>query len=154
MVRVPEAVEAREARGGQRLVHRSPVLHPRVALRDATRVGRELLWEPLVEQRRLWRTAPVVDEPDDRTDVQLAEPLQPLVAPAPVMRSLPEDRVADRGDAQPGEPVEIVESRGVAAGVELVEVRVADAVDGRLDPGPDFERHRAQPPARTVKPRG
>ena len=60
------------------------------------------------------RTASVVDEADDRTDPELAQPREPLVRPRPVCAleavgrdALPEDGVADGSGAEPREKIEV-----------------------------------------------
>ena len=85
-VRIPVAVQRREPRGGERLVHGSVVLDPRVPFRDGTRVRGELLGKAGVEQARVARAAAVVQQRDDRPDAQLAQTRERRVREAPVSR--------------------------------------------------------------------
>ena len=78
----------------------------------------------------------MVNEPDDRIDPQLAQPAESFVRPAPIVRAFPEHGVAHASGTELGKEVEVAKAVVVAAMSQLVEVRVADSVDGAFDPGP------------------
>src|SRR5688572_22734343 len=61
----------------------------------------------------------------------------------PIGRSpLPEDRIAQRADAERRNAVQIVEPRRVTVALQLTVVLVAQAVYRALDAGPHLERRR------------
>jgi hypothetical protein len=89
----------------------------------------------------------VVEERGDGAQAELAHALEPLVGPAPVrpgdairLDPLPQHRVADRGQTQRGEPVEILEPVVVAVQPRLVDDLAADPRHGALDATPHLQR--------------
>ena len=50
--------------------------------------------------------------------------------------ALPQHRVAERAEAEGGEAVQVLRPAGVAVALQLVEVLVADAIDGAFDAPP------------------
>lgn len=84
-------------------------------------------------------TAPVVKQPDDRSDREFAPTSQPQVGPDPVRRggiarcrAFPKYGIADGGYAQLREPVEILDPIQVPVEFELIQEAVADAIDRAL----------------------
>ena len=149
-MRVPVAVQAAEACGGERLVDRGVVAHPRIPLGNGLRELRESIRQGGIDQAGRCRAAPVVKEAHDRRDAELPQAAQPLVRPAPVRGPeaagrgpFPEHRVPERGDAERGEAVEVVEAVLVPGAADLIDVVVADPVDRALDPAPQLERQGA-----------
>ncbi len=150
-VRVPMAVESREAGGGQRLVDRRPGLDPGVALRDlGSKVG-QAGRKRRVEQVGVAGTAAVMDQSDKGTNAEFPKPFQPLVRPSPIGRlkpvgchPLPKHGVTDRLETEFGEAVQVRQSIVVAAQAALVEVPVARAVYRAFDTTPELDvRHPA-----------
>ena len=149
-VRIPHAVQPREAGRGERLVHGRPVLHPRVALGDQCGVPGESAGEVGVDEARVRGAAAVVREPDDGTDAERPEARQLRVRPAPVDLTtgvlavgrvlLPEHRVAQRADAQAREAFDVARAREVPVALELAEIRVTHPVDRGLQTAPQLER--------------
>ena len=140
-VGVPEAVEATEASGGQGLVDRGEGRYPGVACRDFAGVAGEQLGELVVEEACVARPAAVVDQAGDGLNIELAQSLQTLVGPIPVLSvgvvrrdGLPKNGVSQRSYPQVGNQVEIFDALGVATCLKLVKIKVANPVDGAFDP--------------------
>ena len=140
------AVQTRETRCREGLVDRSPVFDPWISLGDGSRERRQLLREGRVREARRSRSGAVVDEPDDRPDPQLAQAREAAVWPGPVRfrqavraRAFPEDRKTQRGDAELGEAVEVVEPSGEPGQLDLVGVAIPDPVDRALGAAPQLE---------------
>jgi hypothetical protein len=143
---IPKAVQARKPRGRERLVDGRVELDPRVAARDGARVPSEPGSEARIEQVRVVGPAAVMDEPDDRFDPTRAQALEPSVRPRPVGligvdrgRTFPQHRIAQSGDAELGDRIDVVEPSIVAALAQLIEAAIADTVDCTLDPAPQRE---------------
>jgi len=144
-VRPPMAVEAREPRRGQRLVHGRPGVHPGVAAGDLGGLLGEALWQERVEQAGAHRAAAVVDEADDGIDAEAALLREALVVPAPIRavaqarhHALPADRVAQGGEAEGAGGLEVGGAQRVAGVAELVAEPVAHADDAALEAAPHF----------------
>jgi hypothetical protein len=146
-VRIPVSVEAAEPRRRQRLVDRREVLDPRVPARhrrgELGQAGRERV----IDERGVARTAAVMDETDDRADVELAQPAEPLVAPPPVdlvdavrAETLPQHRVSQRANAERGEQLEVLRPAIVTRADQLIEPAIRHAVDRAFDTAPHLER--------------
>ncbi len=147
VVRVPHAVQAAEARGRQRLVDRGVGRDPGGAPRHLPGVRGQLLGKFGVQQAGVARAAAVVQQRDDRLPPPGAEAGELPVGPAPVGgvraagRDLrPQCRVTDAARPQAGQQVEVAGTFQMPAPFELVEVGVADAVEGTFDPQPQLQR--------------
>src|SRR5262249_40803951 len=77
---------------------------------------------------------------------ELAQPPQPRVGSAPVGRrdairrdGLPQHRITQRTQAEPGEELEIVRAPGVAGGFDLIEIAVPHAIERAFEPTPDLD---------------
>ncbi len=135
-VRVPEAVEAGEARGGQRFVDGRVVLDPRVTRGDGAGIFRQLGREGRIDQAGVARAAAVVHQADNRGDPCVAQGRQALVRPFPVgagnavrRSALPQDRVADRADTESSKLGYVVEPVSMTVAVHLAVIIVVDAID-------------------------
>src|SRR5205085_1173052 len=102
--------------------------------------------EAWAQQARVAWSAAVVDEADDRLDVEPAQRRQASIGPRPVGgrrtvrgRRLPEDGVAQRADAERGEALEVAVALGMPVAVELGEVGVPDSVDSAFDAAPHLQ---------------
>jgi hypothetical protein len=87
----------------------------------------------------------MVYQPHDGAHAQVPQARQALVGPAPVgvLQAvggdvLPQDGVADGRNAERGEALQVVHAGGVAIERHLVEVTVANTVDGALQSAPDL----------------
>jgi hypothetical protein len=145
-VRVPHAVQPREAGGGADLVDRRVVLDPGVAAGHRAGVFRQLFREVLGHQAGMARTAAVVDQADDGRHAQLLQHGQAFVRPRPVCRvdavrsgALPQHGIADRADAERGKALEVLQPLCMTVAVHLGEVIVAYAVDGAFEPAPELK---------------
>src|SRR3712207_2460451 len=85
-------------------------------------------------------------EPRDRPHAEIADALQPRVAPAPVVRvrtirgdALPQHGVTQRLEADGGEQVEVFSPLFVPGAHRLVEELVPDAIDGALVSAPQLK---------------
>src|SRR5439155_18780685 len=72
------------------------------------------------------------------------------VGPRPAVYSaacdpFPQHWIANRPQAQRGEPVDIVDSQRVSIPGQLVEEHIADAIHGALDAAPNLERSGRNP---------
>src|SRR5690606_36330083 len=87
----------------------------------------------------------VVDEPDHGPELQLPQPRQPAVGPAPVeaaaldLGALPQDGIAKGPEAERRKVIEVVDSVVMAGEARLVQPGVPDTIDGALVPAPHFE---------------
>ncbi len=115
----------------------------RVARRHPLGMARQAFGEAGVEQVGVARPAAMVHQPDDRLDPEFGEPAQPFVGEAPVAavrvvrrHRLPQDRIAQRADAERGDAIEILDAVPVAGLGELVAIVVADADHGTFEPAP------------------
>src|SRR5690606_2531192 len=147
-VGMPVAIEGAEAGGGQRLIDRGPVVHPRIAARDLAGVAGQAVREAGIKQAGPGWAGAVVDEPDHGPELQLPQARQPAVGPAPVeaapldLGALPKDRIAKSPEPERREAIQIVDAVVVAGEARLVQPGVADTIDGALVPAPEFElRH-------------
>ena len=145
LVRRPVAIEAGEARGGQRLVHRGPVGHPGVAPRGTAGEGGKLLGQGVIQQASIAGAAAVMDQPGNGGDAEAPEFAQPLVMPRPVAvlrlvrgDALPADRVAQPGEAKPGHGVEIGDAVVMPGFAELVAQGAADQDNTAFQPPPNL----------------
>ncbi|ODN70641.1 hypothetical protein [Methylobrevis pamukkalensis] len=83
-----------------------------------------------------------MDKAHDRAQAEEAHPLHPDVGPRPVAHAgdglgpLPQDRLAQRGDAMVCKVIEIARTLVMSALAKLVEPAPADAVHRGLDPAP------------------
>jgi hypothetical protein len=84
LVRMPEPVEPAETGGRQRFVDGDVRVDPRVPLRHRMRERGEALGEVGVEQVGVRRAVAVMQQPDDRTDAELAQAPEALVGERPV----------------------------------------------------------------------
>ena len=148
---VPQAIEAAEAGGGQWLVDRRVGVEPGIAFGDPGREGDELRHEVRGGELGMARTVAVVQESRDRPQPQLAHALEPLVRPAPVrsggpvgLDPLPQHRIADRGDAERGELVKILDTLVVPVQPCLVDQLVADPGHGAFQTAPHLQRRPAR----------
>src|SRR5215210_3425541 len=99
------------------------------------------------------RSAPMVNQADDRLDTQLAQTGEGDIGPRPISvlqltwgDVLPQDRVSDRSDAKRREAVEIVEAVTMPAQLDLIQITIADPVDRALQTAPKLKRlHRPRP---------
>ncbi len=146
-VRMPMAVQAGESSRGHRLVHGVPIVDPGIASRDLGRIVREQVGKLRIEQTGVPRARAMVHERGDHLDPALAEVFEPLVVPRKVELSrrlgrdrFPQDRIADRFDAETDHRVEVVEAGGVPGFDDLVTIFVADANDRTFDPAPQLQR--------------
>ena len=152
-VRIPVAVKAGEACGGEDFVHRSPVGDPRVPLRHRARVPGELARKLRVQQARVPGTAAVVQKCRDRADAELAQARKPAILDVPAARLdvLPEDRLAERTDAQRRESIEVLDSRVMAVAPDLVVPPVAHTVHRAFHAAPELQRFQAVFPSASAR---
>jgi hypothetical protein len=92
----------------------------------------------------------MVHKADDGAHAQVAQVPQSFVGLSPVARIrsvwrdvFPQDWVAERGDAEGGKAIEIIEPMSVPGSRNLVVKAVADPVDRALDTAPELERAHA-----------
>src|SRR5215213_9500128 len=114
---------------------------------DLRRIVREQAGELRIEEIGVARPRAVVHQGPDHLDAMLAQMLEPLVVPGKVelawsFRSnrLPQDRVANRLDAELDHRVEVAEARVMTGVDQLVAIVVADPDDRTFDPAPQLER--------------
>jgi hypothetical protein len=88
----------------------------------------------------------MMEEAQDRADAEHLQAAQAAVAPGPVvgaildrLHPLPQDGEAQRGHAEPGDQVQILQPIMVSGEAELVAVAFADAVNGAFDTAPEFQ---------------
>ena len=141
------AVETGEARRRERLIHRRPRLDPGIAARHPLCVMCEMIRELVVEQVRVARSRPMVDESANDLDAVLAETFQALVVPAEIhltgsfrRHGFPQDRVADGLDAELRHRVDVLQTRGMASVDDLITVIVADPHHAAFDTAPQLKR--------------
>src|SRR5687767_10212382 len=146
-VRIPMPVEAAEAGCRQRFVHRRKFDDPGIPASDRACEPRQLVGKTGIKKRGIRGSAAVIQEAGDGPHIQLAQPREPLVRPAPVemvdaLRSdaFPQHRVAQGANAERREGGEVVDPRIVSRPDELIKKLVADAVHRAFDAPPDLER--------------
>ncbi len=141
-VRIPVTIERAEPSRGQRLIHRRVMVDPGIPRRDPAGKGRQTVREARLNERRMRRTTPVMDESHDWPNSQRPQPPESGIGPRPVGGlggvAFPEHRVANRPHSQRGEAVEILGTRIVARQRHLVEITVANSIDRAFQPRPDF----------------
>ena len=144
-MRIPVAVQTREARGGAWLVHRGPVGHPRIALGDGPRVVCQRLRKFRVQKVGVGGARPVMQKTDDGPNAKPAQPPQPPVGPGPIEivrpprgDAFPQHGIAQAGDAKLGNQPEILLAFVVAGFAGLIAPCVADADDAALDAAPQL----------------
>src|SRR4051812_37426409 len=103
-----------------------------------------------LDQAGVRRATPVVNQAYYGAHSQLTKPAQPLVGPGPVdlifvLRSaryelLPQHRIAQSANTEPGEEIDVVEALEVTVPLHLPVVGVVDAIDRALEPTPHLQR--------------
>jgi hypothetical protein len=101
-----------------------------------------------IEQAGVTRAAAVVHQPRNRRDAERMQPRQAFVMPAPVALvgmlrrdRFPQDRIAQRLDAERGNGIKIGDAVGVAGLGKLIAEIVAHAGNGTFDATPQFQRN-------------
>jgi hypothetical protein len=145
-VRVPEAVQRREARRGQRLVDGRPVAHPGIAARHRGRVRRQARREVVLDQAGAGGPLPWWHSV--RMGLSPGAPSRAGARRSTRTRAwsrhrrapwFPQRRIADRAHAGAGEQGQVLDALVVAAARGLVEPGVADPVDGAFMAAPQLE---------------
>ncbi|CAO4137461.1 hypothetical protein OFEAOIEE_LOCUS5235 [Methylorubrum extorquens] len=145
-VRIPMAVEAREARRRQRLVHRGKILDLRIVFGDPPGMAGEKVGIGRIEQARVARAAAVMGQPCDRPDAETVEMRQARIVPGPVAGvgivgsdGLPQDREAQGADAEARHGVEILRAVPMPSFHHLIAKAVMDPDDAAFDTAPQFQ---------------
>ena len=148
-IRIPHAIERREARRGERFVDRRPAPDPGEAPRDPLRIPGEALGKFRIEQVRLERARAVMQERHDRY-AAFAQALQARRRPLEIA-VLPKQRKARRSDAEIGDRIDVGAARPKARLPALIaRGRRIDPSDARLGRRPDFDHSLRSEPARAA----
>lgn len=132
---VPMTVERTEARRCHRLVHRRPILHPRIWPRHAFGVGGEPRCKIRGKNVRVMGAATMVDEPDDWSQCRSAQLLQCRVSAVPIEPfgiagdMFPQHRIAQTAQPEGGEPIKVVQPLSVAGAAILIMISPIDPID-------------------------
>ena len=147
MVRVPDAVQRTETRGGQRLVDWRVGIQMRVTLRHRAGIAGQCLRKGRVEQLGITRPAAMVKQSRDAKQAQRLHAVDAGVCPAKIKTrstaqraALPQQGQANALDAQAGDAVQVIEALRKSGLFELVAVSVAHPVDGAFRPRPQLQR--------------
>jgi hypothetical protein len=145
-VRIPKTVQATKASRGQWLIDRSEIFYPGIPLGNGTRKDCQLFWKFLIHQARVPRPAAVVHQSDDRPDVELSQPIAVARLPTTSQRSpdrpvrsppRARDNVGCGSQApQIGRDPRSFPSAGAS---ELLEVAIANSVDGAFHTAPQLQ---------------
>ena len=89
----------------------------------------------------------MVDQPNDRPDAKRPQIGEPLAWPGPVCRgnairrcAFPQHGVTECTQSERGKAVQITSAPGMAALLDLIEVSIANTVNGWLEAAPYFQR--------------
>src|SRR6185295_1380749 len=144
-MRIPETVQCTEARRGQWFVNGRVAYQVGIAVRDGGGVRHELVREFRIEQTRMARAAAMVKQTGDRCDSKIAQQCEPFIRPGPVwlgtvgMDTFPEDRIAQRRDAELGKHLQVIGTLVMSIALELAEVHVIDEIHRAFQAAPKFE---------------
>lgn len=142
-MRMPQAVEAGEARGRERLVYRRVVLDPGETLGEAAREIRQTDGEARIEQAARQGPRAVMQEADDGPEAERAQAPEARRREGPVRRRarvvFPKHGQAQRAQPERGEAVEVVEPPVMAGARLLVLDPSTDANVRTLRAAPEFQ---------------
>ena len=145
-VRIPDAGQAAEPRGRERLVDRRVVFNPGIACSHRAGEAGKLAGEGRIDQAGVARPAALVQQADDRRDAKFTQGRQAFVRPCPVRSgqagasgALPQHGIAQRAHTKRSETLEVLHARRVAATIELAEVVVPHPVNCAFESTPQCD---------------